>query len=369
MVDRLLFGNLPQELAQRSLVPVFIVRRRDSPSRAALRQARWGLLKLMPQLTLEERIEIYRRVRRQARADSDFNTMTILSAIIASLGLLLNSSAVIIGAMIIAPLMSSLLGTSLSVVQGDQRMLRLSLRTLIQGILLVFAASLFLGWLVPGSDITDQMLGRTSPTLLDLGVALASGAAAAYATSRREAAGALSGVAIAVALVPPLATVGLLVGSGELSLGVQALLLFLTNLVAIVSAAVVVFLWMGFHPRSTEGQQSKTFRGGLLGTTVLLTTVIIILAAIGINAVQQQVFENHVKVSLESAITQTVPDSRIDSWRMEETADGLSLTVIVKTEGLDETSAQIARDLISTELDMHVSLEIIQLQTSRVGFD
>ena len=368
LVDRLLFGNLPQELAQRSQIPLFIVRRRDSASRAALRQARWGLLKLMPQLTLEERIEIYRRVRRQSRTDADFNTMIILSAVIASLGLLLNSSAVIIGAMIIAPLMSSLLGTSLSVVQGDQRMLRLSLRTLVQGVLLVFGVSLFLGWLVPGSNITDQMLGRTSPTLLDLGVALASGAAAAYATSRREAAGALSGVAIAVALVPPLATVGLLVGSGELTLGVQALLLFLTNLVAIVSAAVVIFLWMGFHPRSGDGQHGKTFRGGLLGTTVLLATVIIILAAIGINAVQKEVFANHVQTSLQSAISQTVPDSSIDSWKMEETADGLVISVIVKSESLDEASAQTARDMIAADLDIPVSLEITQLQVSHADF-
>ena len=117
------------------------------------------------------------------------------------------------------------------------------------------------------------MLGRCSPTLLDLAVALVSGAAAAYATTRKDVATALSGVAIAVALAPPLATFGLLMATGEFRLASGALLLFLTNLVAIVSAVVAVFLWVGFRPNIAEQLRARTFKSGIAGTLVVLVTV------------------------------------------------------------------------------------------------
>jgi len=135
-VDRLLFGNLPQRLSEQIEQPLIIVRRRDPFAQHALRQARWRLLQTLPQLTMQERIGIYQTVRRGARTDADFYVMMILATAIAALGLLLNSSAVIIGAMIIAPLMSALLGLSLGVVQGDFWLVRVSLRTLLLGIVL-----------------------------------------------------------------------------------------------------------------------------------------------------------------------------------------------------------------------------------------
>jgi len=248
LVDRVLFGNLPQQLALRSPVPVLIVRMRESGAAQALRQARWRILRTLPQLTLAERITIYRQVRRGVRTDTDFYVMMILSAAIASLGLLLDSASIIIGAMLIAPLMSSLLGVALSVVQGDSWMLHISLRTTILGVLVVLGVSAILGLVMPEKRITGEMLGRTSPNLLDLAVALTSGAAAAYATSRKNVASALPGVAIAVALVPPLATVGLTFAAGDAPAGLGALLLAATNLAAIVSAATLIFLWMAFHP-------------------------------------------------------------------------------------------------------------------------
>jgi len=259
LVDRLLFGNLPQRLSGQIKQPLIIVRRRDPFAQHALRKARWRLLQALPQLTLQERVSIYQTVRRGARTNPDFYVMMALASAIAALGLLLNSSAVVIGAMIIAPLMSALLGLALGVVQGDLWLLRVSIRTLSLGIVLSLGVSALLAVIVPQREVTAEMIGRSSPTLLDLAVALASGAAAAYASSRRNVANALAGVAIAVAVLPPLATVGLgfVLGAQEVALG--AGLLFLTNLVAIVSAAGLFFFLMGFHPDASQKSRERTF--------------------------------------------------------------------------------------------------------------
>jgi len=209
LVDRLLFGNLPQKLAQEVTLPLIIVRRHDPSAAAALRRVRWRLIGILPQLTLNERVRTYRQVRRASRTSVDFYVMMILSAAVASLGLLLNSSAVIIGAMLVAPMMSSLVGIGMGIVQGDVRLLRSALRTTLLGALIVIGVSYLTGLIMPQNWITTEMLGRSSPTLLDLAVALVSGAAAAYAIARKDVSGALPGVAIAVALVPPLASFGL----------------------------------------------------------------------------------------------------------------------------------------------------------------
>ncbi|MHB1319069.1 MAG: DUF389 domain-containing protein, partial [Anaerolineae bacterium] len=227
-VDRIVFGNTPQALARAVRAPLLIVRQRGALPAEAVRRLRWRLINVMTQLAESERIQVYRQVRRAARVDRDYVIMMTLAAGIASLGLLLNSTAVIIGAMLVAPLMSALIGIGMGIVQGDAPLLRLSTRTTASGALIVIAVSGLMELIAPTYDPTGEMLSRTSPTLLDLGVALISGAAAAYASAREDVASALPGVAIAVALAPPLATLGLLVTSGRWSLALGAFLLFLT---------------------------------------------------------------------------------------------------------------------------------------------
>ncbi|MBN1400016.1 MAG: universal stress protein, partial [Anaerolineae bacterium] len=126
VVDRLIFGNLPQQVATDTDRPVLIVRRQDPLAVATLRRLRWRLVQGLPQLTLDDRIEVYRQVRAGSRTSRDFYVLTIMSAAIASLGLLLDSTAVIIGAMLVAPLMLALLGVSLGIVQGDGWLVRVA---------------------------------------------------------------------------------------------------------------------------------------------------------------------------------------------------------------------------------------------------
>jgi uncharacterized hydrophobic protein (TIGR00271 family) len=170
----------------------------------------------------------------------------IFSAGIATLGLVLNSPAVVIGAMLISPLMNPIIGAGLALAAAD---LYLGLKSLVNLVVSIAGAVLFsalLVWLLPFHSATAEILSRTKPNLLDLGVALLSGLAGSIVVARGGGVAgvtALPGVAIAVALIPPLCTLGFGVGSGfEWPIISGAGLLFLTNLAAIVASAFLIFL-------------------------------------------------------------------------------------------------------------------------------
>ena len=184
-------------------------------------------------------------------------TLTALSTVIASFGLVANSAAVVIGAMLVAPLMQPIIGLAAALVLGRPRgeLVSTALIALTTGE--AFVVALLVGLVVPSFrviTVTPELLSRTAPALLDLGIAVAAGAAGAYVTVRPRAGGAIAGAAIAVALVPPLSACGILLAHGNRSLATGAFFLFLTNLVGIVLAAAIVFLATGFRgQREVDG--------------------------------------------------------------------------------------------------------------------
>lgn len=173
----------------------------------------------------------------------------IFAAGIATLGLVLNSPAVVIGAMLISPLMGPIMASGLAFAASDIYLGVKSLLSLVGSVCAAVAFSAFLVWLLPFQSPTSEILARTQPNLLDLGVAVFSGLAGSFVMARSlsgGAASALPGVAIAVALMPPLCTVGFGVGSGwNWQIIAGAGLLFLTNLVAIAASAFLVFYLVG----------------------------------------------------------------------------------------------------------------------------
>ena len=180
-----------------------------------------------------------------------FSVLLVLAGIIASAGLIANSVASIIGAMIIAPLMGPIVGIALGIVTGlPQRAVRaLVVAAAGTGVTILIGVAMG-AWLgtSPTVPMNSEIVGRTSPTIIDLVVALAAGAAGAYAASNAKVADSLPGVAIAISLVPPLGTAGILLSAGEPSLAMGALFLFMTNFVSIVLAAMVVFVLAGVVP-------------------------------------------------------------------------------------------------------------------------
>lgn len=194
-----------------------------------------------------------------------FFLLLTLSSAIATFGLLANSAPAIIGAMIIAPLMTPIMGLSYGVVQLSWSQIARSSITVTLGVVLVVAIGYLGGRLIGIQVAGTEMLSRAFPTLLDLGVAVAAGAAGAFAQSRESIRNSIAGVAIAVALVPPLAVVGIGLALGGLAaadiglsfrelglfaggkdIATGAFMLFLTNLAAIIMTAGVVMLFQGY---------------------------------------------------------------------------------------------------------------------------
>lgn len=205
-----------------------------------LRRSRWRT-KISP----ADYADMMQGLRRGADLNVDFIVMLGLAAAIASLGLLQDSAAVVIGSMLLAPLMTPMIACGLAIAQANMKLGRRSTASIFVGFLLTLAISFVLGIVTPGNEITAQISARGNPSILDLLVALFSAAAAAYALARPSIIGAVAGVAIATALVPPLCSTGISLAYGEFNNAHGAAQLFATNLVAIVLGAAVTFRILG----------------------------------------------------------------------------------------------------------------------------
>lgn len=243
--ERWMFGDVARTILNQAQGPVIMVSRALREDTAASRWGRRFLGWISPTLTKVEQEDIVRQAQTMTAINIDYAMLILVSATLAALGLLLNSSAVIIGAMLVAPLMQPLIGLSTGLVVGRVYLARRALVTLVVGFVASIAVAYVLGTVLPVVLPTDEMNARRNPTLLDAAVALASGVIGAYATARRDIPAALAGVAIAAALMPPICTIGLGLALGDNALAFGATVLFLTNIICIISAGVLVFAWLG----------------------------------------------------------------------------------------------------------------------------
>jgi uncharacterized hydrophobic protein (TIGR00271 family) len=203
-------------------------------------------------LSPELRKAVIDEVTPSASPGFDFFLLVVLSCSIATLGLITDSPAVIIGAMLVAPLMSPLIGIGLASITGNTILLRNALSALLRGALLAIALATLMT-LVNNQlpffnmqELPKEILARIRPTPIDLVIALAGGVAAAYAMTEPKISAALPGVAIATALMPPLCTIGIGIALNRWDVAGGATLLFITNAVTIAFAAVLVFFLRGF---------------------------------------------------------------------------------------------------------------------------
>lgn len=192
--------------------------------------------------------DLFLLLRDNAQAHAHYIALMILSVVVASFGLFLSSAAVIIGAMVLAPLMAPIVSLAMGLLRGDRTLLDRSLLTIGIGVLLALGTAALIALIIPIDRITPEMAGRLHPNLLDLGVAIASGIAGGYAHARENIMKSLPGVAIAVALVPPLSVAGIGIGWWQWEVFSGAMLLFITNLVGIALSAALTFLVLGYAP-------------------------------------------------------------------------------------------------------------------------
>ena len=300
---RKLFGTLPERLLSRERGLTVGVIRAERSKGHRFRDFVGRMIHLtIPQLNRNERLALFDEVESKSRWNFDFAALMILATGIAGMGLLANSGAAVIGAMLVAPLMMPLIGTGLSLVQGNWPLGRQAMGAVGRGFCFAFAfaLSVALGFLARWLNLgmTDQLRMRGEPNSLDLGIAFVSGIAASYCIARPKLSGALAGVAIAAALVPPIATVGigLALGQTEVALGVA--LLFGTNIVAIVLGAGLNFMLAGI---------SGIHKAGAWGRRSLITLILVCLGlAVPLTSVLLSRLSRSVR--LESAIASKLPE-------------------------------------------------------------
>jgi len=298
----------------------------------------------LPRATKEEFEKLFTVLRENAELNSAFVVMMILSTLIATYGLFSDSSPVIIGAMILAPIISPIVSFSMGMVRYDKDMLKIGLSTIIVGTLvsLLFAAIITL--LVPMKVHTSVIDDRLSPTLLDLGIAVFSGIAAAYAHAKEGIAKSLAGVAIAVALVPPLAVAGIGIGWWDWEVFSGAFLLYLTNLAGIILFSGLTFLLLGFAP-------FKRAKIGLIYGLLIILLVAVPLS-FSFNRIKQEAL---ITSQLEGATINGVILRNV-KVRFRKT---LKISIkMVAPEPLDDAKMKNIKQEIENRIDKEIVLEI-----------
>lgn len=367
VIHRLALGNLPERVARRAELPVVIYK--PVGSHSELRRRWTAITRRLPTLSESEKVEVYREIRRSARPGVDFFTMMALATTIATLGMMMNSGFVVIGAMLVAPLMSPVIAIGLAVTQGDSRLLRLAVSGVARGSLTAMLVALVLAVAIPGEHLTSEVLARTEPSLFDLGVALASGIAGAYALGRPQVAASLPGVAIAVALVPPLAVVS--VGLANLDRGIAggAILLFLANLAAISAAGGMTFLLLGFRPEPEQAVRVRLFSRGFTTLALLVLTVSIPIAWLTLSAYSSGELRQDVAAAIDRELAASEGARRL-GLDIRRDQDPLTVTLDVEaTRAFAPSEVQTLEDGVAAAVGHPVRLIVRVLQVSEIRAD
>ncbi len=319
--------------------------------------------------------EVMRELDESGAFNMDYLLLVMLSCIIATFGLVQNSAAVIIGAMLIAPLMSPIARCALALVCGDLRRVWRAAGTLIAGVVIAIVLSTIFGLVVSYSNINlfeqlpSEILSRTQPNLFDLVVALAGGAAVAYALARPQLSAALPGVAIATALMPPLCTVGIGLALGQMTVSGGALLLFLVNMFAIVFSTSLVFIVLGFRPlrrsRSSsaaqiDSQSHRLFvRRVLLLEGVLLLIVMVPLTLLTIKVVQEAQQDRIIRTTLSVELAK-VGDVTLVGFERTSQPTYLQIVATIRApRSLTYKEAVHIQSTLAFQLQQRVALQLV----------
>lgn len=294
--------------------------------------------------TSDEFKDLFSLLRKNSQTSSTYLVLMALSTMIATFGLFGDSAPVVIGAMILAPLMGPIISLAMGALRQDSLLIKNSLITIFWGIIIGLFFSILISLITPLEVLNDQIIARIRPNLLDLGIAVASGIAGAYAYSKEEINKTLAGVAISVALVPPLAVAG--IGIGWMDWGVfgGAMLLLGTNLAGIVMAASLTFLLLGFSP----------FRLAKRGLLISLGILIVIALPLGLSF-NKMVEEN---IIIQDLSGQEIPHGLLREVKVIQ-MQPLKLSVtILSEEALTEQDFKEIRAEIEEKIGRDIALEL-----------
>ncbi len=309
---------------------------------------------------VEERQSLYAKIlydggETRVRIIRFFALMSFAS-VIASMGVITDSTAVVIGAMLIAPLMTPLMGMAISLAMGWPNRLALSATVALSGIALAITIGVLMGFVAPtviDTATNSQIIARSSPTMLDLIVAVAAGTAGAYGLSRPDVSDSLPGVAIAISLVPPLTVVGIAYSAGDWSSGNGALLLFTTNALAILVMGGLTFVVTGVTPLAQVAGNQHRVRTSVIAIAVIsaiaLGSLFLNSDQVASNLFERSSVERVVDDWLDVSPSHGVVDVVIDD-------DVVTVVVIGPTDGLPEPES--LAEALRIELDRAVTTDV-----------
>ncbi|MBN1230880.1 MAG: TIGR00341 family protein [Anaerolineales bacterium] len=318
--------------------------------------------KVIPPISASRRGEVKDQLHNASQPDFDFFVLVVLSCTIATSGLLINSPATIIGAMLVAPLMSPVLGVGFASLVGDTRMMFKAASALLRGALFAIVLSTALTLMnrvlpfVSLQELPTEVLSRTQPSPIDLVVALAGGMAAAFALVQPELSAALPGVAIATALMPPLCVVGIGLALGDWEVARGAFLLFLTNVVTIAASGIFVFWVMGFRPKHVI--EKGIFPRSLAYSMVLMLVLFTPLAIQSYRFVTRASFANQISETVKAHVSK-IPGAELVALEYSEQEDALEMTITIRSiQPLSFADSVNLQDAVSTDLQQPVRLVI-----------
>lgn len=328
-------------------------------------RSRWPASSLSIARLGEVRAEIWGN----AQVTPGYLLMNGAATLIAGFGLFQNSPAVIIGAMLIAMLMGPILGIALSLAEADVAGFWKAFRSELVGVALVMACAAAVGLLFRNLPIGSEILNRTQPTILDLCVALAGGVAAGYASVSKRLSGAMVGIAISTALVPPLTSCSILLVRGLSGPALGAFLNFLTNFVAIALAAMVVFLIAGFRP----ARQSRRYGALLIGAVYLVIGGL--LASYLYGSFRSTFGAEELRLGVHRVLEEQLsqyPGARLVNVTIDRDMDRQLAWVVVRTPVAitPDQTAQLQQALNGTasqELELHIR-SVITVETTPKGY-
>jgi uncharacterized hydrophobic protein (TIGR00271 family) len=312
--------------------------------------------------------DVRESIEENASLSLPFIIMNVLATIIASYGLLADSTAVVIGAMVIATLLGPIMGIALGLLESSSRLLRRALLAEVIGMVCVLLVSLFIGRLYQDIPAGNELLSRTSPSTFDLIIALAGGAAGAYAMVSPRLSVGLVGVAVATALVPPLSTSGIFLARGALPQAGGAFLLFITNLVAIQFSASMIFLFTGYARFTNQPMrwQAILLRNGVSVALLLLLTIVL-----GVNlknVVDRTLYETTIRTEL-TQVLQIYPQASLTDVSFAYDGGSTQVTAVVRTpvpftsKQVADMKKQLSPPMGGGAVDLHV-LSVVTIETT-----
>lgn len=298
--------------------------------------------------------DIIQTVYGNGALDSRYITMTVMSAAIAVLGLMLNSPAVVIGAMLISPMMGPIVALGFSAALLDLGEMQKAVKAIVVGVAVALLVAIILTLVSPLKEPTSEILARTRPNFFDLLIAVFSGLAGAYGVIRQRG-DTVIGVAIATALMPPIATVGFGLGTGDLRIAGGAFYLFMTNLVAIALAATLTAGFFGFRPKlGTVGGRWRA--AAVVGVLVVMSIPLAM-------SLRNIALESRVTAETRVAVGQIFSgaDSRVTQLDARSQRGHVTVSALVSTREIVPTAQSQLQSWLQAALHIPVEVSLDQI--------